>query len=289
MMVGILDTIIEKLQSIEKMEGPMGPQGEPGESIVGPQGERGPQGLIGPQGANGKDGRDGKDGKKGDKGDRGPAGKDGKDGVDGIDGTDGLPATPEEVIKAIQKEGLDAKYIKNIPSVTRQLPSVSLFPSRGGSKTLEVPGAGQDIRKVIFSGGLTPTRSGDGVATISAPSSTAVIEATFDGGGSTLTTGTKLYLEIPFACIITGVTVLADVSGSIVIDIWKDTYANYPPTVADTITASAKPTISSAVKAQDTTLTGWTTAISAGDILGFNIDSITTIKLCTLSLKVTKS
>ena len=32
-------------------------------------------------------------------------------------------------------------------------------------------------------------------------------------------------------------------SGSIVIDVWKDTYANFPPIVADTITASAKPTL----------------------------------------------
>ena len=58
-------------------------------------------------------------------------------------------------------------------------------------------------------------------------------------------------------------------SGSIVIDVWKDTYANFPPTVADTITASAKPTLSSATKSDDTTLTGWTTAVTAGDVFGF--------------------
>jgi hypothetical protein len=82
---------------------------------------------------------------------------------------------------------------------------------------------------------------------------------------------------------------LADQSGSIVVDIWKDTYANYPPTVADTITASAKPTISSATKGQSSTLTGWTTTIAAGDILAFNVDSITTCQRVTLSLKVTRS
>jgi len=84
-------------------------------------------------------------------------------------------------------------------------------------------------------------------------------------------------------------TLLADVSGSIVIDIWKDTYANFPPTVADTITASAKPTLASAQKAQDSTLTGWTTTIAAGDILAFNVDSITTVTRVTLSLKVRKT
>ena len=81
---------------------------------------------------------------------------------------------------------------------------------------------------------------------------------------------------------------LADVSGSAVVDIWKDTYANYPPLNADSITASAVPTISTAVKSQDATLTGWTTSIVAGDILAFNVDSVTTIKQLTVSLKCTK-
>ena len=110
-----------------------------------------------------------------------------------------------------------------------------------------------------------------------------------DGSGSTITTGIKGDLEIPFACTINRVTLLADQSGSIVIDIWKDTYANYPPTVADTITASAKPTITTATKSQDATLTGWTTSIAAGDTLRFNVDSVTTIQRVTLALKVTKT
>lgn len=61
------------------------------------------------------------------------------------------------------------------------------------------------------------------------------------------------------------------------VDIWKDTYANYPPVVADSITASAKPTLSSADKSQDDTLTGWDTDLLAGDVLRFNIDSFSTI------------
>lgn len=110
-----------------------------------------------------------------------------------------------------------------------------------------------------------------------------------DGGGSAITTGEKGHLEIPFACTISRATLLADQSGSIVIDIWKDSYANFPPTDADSITASAPPTISSAQKSQDSTLSGWTTSITAGDILAFNVDSCTTITRATLSLKVTKT
>ena len=117
----------------------------------------------------------------------------------------------------------------------------------------------------------------------------ASIQIVIDGGGSAITTGVKGFLEVPFACTINRVTMLADQSGSIVVDIWKDTYANYPPTDADSITASAVPTISATTKSQDTTLTGWTTAIAAGDILGFNVDSITTVTRVTLALKVTKT
>jgi hypothetical protein len=110
-----------------------------------------------------------------------------------------------------------------------------------------------------------------------------------DGGGSAITTGEKGDLRIPFACTINRVTMMADQTGSIVVDIWKDNYANFPPTDADSITASAPPTISTAQKSQDSTLTGWTTSISADDILAFNVDSCSTITRVTISLKVTKS
>ncbi len=114
--------------------------------------------------------------------------------------------------------------------------------------------------------------------------SVVALNFVIDGGGSALTTGVKGFLEIPFAMTLTGVTVLADQTGSAVIDIWKDTYANYPPTVADSITASAKPTLSSAAKTKDTTLTGWTTTVNAGDILAFHLDSVATVQRLTIAL-----
>lgn len=136
--------------------------------------------------------------------------------------------------------------------------------------------------------------NGDGVSgnptlSLDADVVTADICLIIDGGGSAITTGIKGYLEIPFACTINRVTMAADQSGSIVVDIWKDTYANYPPTDADSITASAVPTISATTKSQDSTLTGWTTSITAGDVLGFNVDSASTVTRVTISLKVTKA
>lgn len=110
-----------------------------------------------------------------------------------------------------------------------------------------------------------------------------------DGGGSAITTGVKGDLALDFAATINQVTLLADQSGSIVVDIWKDTYANYPPTVADTITAAAKPTITATTKAKDSTLTGWTTSVASGDTLRFNVDSITTCTRVVVILKMTRT
>jgi len=118
---------------------------------------------------------------------------------------------------------------------------------------------------------------------------TSSLEFVIDGGGEEIATGIQGDLQVPFDCAIVEAVLLADQSGSIVVDIWKDTYANFPPLVGDSITASAKPTISSTTKDQDSTLTSWTKTISAGDILRFNVDSVTTIERCTVILKVIKS
>jgi len=109
-----------------------------------------------------------------------------------------------------------------------------------------------------------------------------------DGGGSVITTGQKGHLPIDFACTILGWTILADQSGSIVVDVWKDTYANFPPTVADTIAGTEKPTLASAQKNQDLALTTWTDSIVAGDILAFNVDSVTTVQRVVVALKCKK-
>ena len=105
-----------------------------------------------------------------------------------------------------------------------------------------------------------------------------------DGGGSAISTGTKGVIVIDRACSIVSNTVLADQSGSIAITIKKSSYSGYPTT--SSIVASAKPTLSSTQKSQDTTLSGWTTSLSAGDILEVVVDSASTVTRVTLSLKL---
>jgi hypothetical protein len=112
------------------------------------------------------------------------------------------------------------------------------------------------------------------------------VAVTFDGQGAAIEVGTAYHWTAPADGTIVGVTMLADQSGSIVVDVYKDTFANYPPTNADSITAAAPPTISSANKSQDATLTGWTTAFSAGDVLRFEVESCSAITRCFLHLEV---
>ena len=120
---------------------------------------------------------------------------------------------------------------------------------------------------------------------------TSSLEYVIDGGGSEIETGIVGDLQVPFDCDILEVVLLADQSGNIKVDIWKDAYANFPPTNEDTITGGNEPEIADSgggVKYQDNTLTSWTTSISNGDILRFNVDSVTTIERCIVVLKVRK-
>jgi hypothetical protein len=144
---------------------------------------------------------------------------------------------------------------------------------------------GVDVTVTNLTGDVTT--SGGVATTLKTAAKTRAITFTIDGGGSVPSTGVKGDISVPYACTITGARMLADQSGSAVVNVWKDTYANYPPTVADKITASAPPTISTATKSDDTTLTGWTTSITAGDTLRFNLDSVTTITRVVLVLTVT--
>lgn len=86
------------------------------------------------------------------------------------------------------------------------------------------------------------------------------------------------YARVPFSGIITGWSIVADRVGSIVVDVWKDSWDNFPPTVADSITGSEKPTLTAQQKNEDQDLTTWTTDIAAGDVVGIYVESASTVR-----------
>lgn len=113
------------------------------------------------------------------------------------------------------------------------------------------------------------------------------ISMTASNGGSDLNTGVIGYVYCQFGGTITSAILMGDASGSVVIDIWKAAYGSFPPTNANSITAAAQPTLSSQQTSQNSTLTGWTTTVNAGDVLAFNVDSVTGIAELTVTLLVT--
>ena len=104
-----------------------------------------------------------------------------------------------------------------------------------------------------------------------------------DGGGATIATGAYGFYICPFAMTVTGWTMVADTSGDLTIDVWKDTYANHPPTDADSVVT---PTFSGATKAQGSSLS---IACAKGDILRFNVDTCSAATMATLSLTGVRS
>lgn len=73
--------------------------------------------------------------------------------------------------------------------------------------------------------------------------------------------------------------------GSCVVDIWKKAIGSYPPTSADSICGSSKPTISAGKTYTDTALTGWTIAVAAGDVLMFSLTSSSVFTMIAVQLQ----
>jgi hypothetical protein len=88
-----------------------------------------------------------------------------------------------------------------------------------------------------------------------------------DNGGSPIPAGSYGYRQFETNGTIVGWTILADVSGSITVDVKKASYSGWPTT--SSITASAPISLSSQRKNSDTAMTGWTTDVVQGDIFEF--------------------
>jgi len=100
--------------------------------------------------------------------------------------------------------------------------------------------------------------------------------AVFDGGGLPIVAGKKAYVRIPVTGTIIEAFAMADVAGSIAIAVWKVPFASYPPTVANIISSATPITLTSALTVSDVTLSGWTIAVTAGDVICFNVNALAT-------------
>ena len=116
---------------------------------------------------------------------------------------------------------------------------------------------------------------------------TSTFGCSVNGGGFAPLTGIIGYTVIPYNGTITGWSIVSDVVGSCVIDVWKA--AGVVPTVANTIAGTEKPTLTAQQLNSNNTLTTWTTAVTAGDVIGFNLDSALTLTSVNLIITILKS
>ncbi len=111
------------------------------------------------------------------------------------------------------------------------------------------------------------------------------LELGVNGGGSPITTGAKGRKTFSISGTITRWRLVSDVSTTAVLDIWKANAAI--PTNANTITAAAKPSLTASELSTSATLTGWTTAVTAGDVFILEVESNNNAQYLFLELEMT--
>lgn len=113
----------------------------------------------------------------------------------------------------------------------------------------------------------------DGATLASQPQFIQSVPIYVDG----LTVGGKVLCDvrIPFGCKILAYSITADAVGNATVEIWKTTFANFPPSVSDKITGISPITLAGQAARVVSTITDWSTVdVAAGDTLRFYLGSL---------------
>jgi hypothetical protein len=291
-------------QGLTGATGPIGLQGIQGpQGLKGDNGDQGIQGLTGATGPAGAQGAQGLTGATGATGSQGPIGLTGATGPAGAQGTQGLtgatgaigPQGPIGLTGATGPAG--AQGTQGLTGATGAIGPqgpVGLTGATGPAGAQGTQGLTGATGAAGATGpqgpiGLTGATGATGSQGSTGPTGTTVycFGITIDNGGSPITTGTKSGANptIPFTGTIVGWTIVSDVSGSIVIDI---TRAAGAVPVASICGTGTKPTLSNAQYASGNNFTNWTsTAINQGDVIGFKVNSVTSVTRVTLTVRCT--
>lgn len=105
--------------------------------------------------------------------------------------------------------------------------------------------------------------------------------------GGLVLTGSKGYFKIPYNHTLIGWSLFTDQNTNMTVDLKKATYANMPTTAS--IAGSAKPSLTTARKNTSTTLTGWTTSGTSGDVYEINVDANSAATSASLVIEFSKS
>ena len=202
---------------------------------------------IGPSGSQGISGPTGSNGVQGNTGPQGLIGNTGSTGSNGIDGNTGFQGP---------------------------------IGNTGSNGTIGVDGntGPQGFQGNIGPSGSNGSQGFQGPQGLTGPqgalsSDKGSIGVIFDGFGGVPIVGKTDWIVVPYNGTITGWQIFSGTTGSCVIDVRKDTYGNFPPTAADSIAGTEKPTLISQIKNEDLSLSSWTASVTSGDIVQFYLES----------------
>lgn len=112
-----------------------------------------------------------------------------------------------------------------------------------------------------------------------------------DGDGNPIDPGVSGLLKLPSDCRLTAWEIVSvdAVEGDIVVELWVDSYDNFPPDDADIVGASETPTLTAAVKNRNTSLNaGLGYNLNSGDWLTWTVISATDVTKVALSLTLVR-
>lgn len=191
-----------------------------------------------------------------------------------------LPATTARYSLTVENVNLVPSFIEFLPEF-----SSYLFSAKDSNLTYNTftPFKIQPVfASFVFSPSAIDGRKN------AAPNNNYVKGAAWDAGANALTTSVAIVRCLP--CQASGTIVLAtiegDIAGTCSVEVWNTSYAGAPATSANIISALAPISMTAAAKNQDSTLTGWTVAVTKGDIIVFKLISTATVKWLTCGVEI---
>ena len=96
--------------------------------------------------------------------------------------------------------------------------------------------------------------------------------------GSAISDGRKGAFWVPFNATIVAGAILANQAGDIEVDVYKTDFGGYPGSSGDSITGGSPLALTASNKNYDSTLSGWDTTLTDGDILEFVVSGAVSIQ-----------
>lgn len=137
---------------------------------------------------------------------------------------------------------------------------------------------------IIFTTAPTNGQNCTVIALATTADLTRTINYVVDSGSIDMLTGNKGSVTLDVSGVLESITILADQTGDLSIDIEKSNYTDFPTFTS--LSNNQYPSISNNSKYRDDNLSGWSKTIVSGDIIRFWVRSVSGINRFVVSLKL---